>query len=157
MDKKQKFEYIQQVEAYLEENTNPSSDSEYFTHVYELFTSLQKQLLIHRPENPIDFLIKKLDKREAGRIFVVGPPGSEAKTIATALSEHFLFDKISLGQILASEAEKKSDLSTAIGEKLADCRFVEDRVAIAAVKGKIPHSSSGEHSFVMEGFPRNKV
>lgn len=57
MDKLQRFEYRQVVEQYLEENINPSSDSPYYTHVYELFLNLQKQLLIHRPENPIDFLI----------------------------------------------------------------------------------------------------
>jgi adenylate kinase len=104
MDKKQRFEYIQEVEHYLEENTNPSSDSEYFTHVYELFTSLQKQLLIHRPENPIDFLINRLGRKTPTKIFIVGPPGCESKKIATALSEHFLFDKISLGDILLSES-----------------------------------------------------
>jgi adenylate kinase len=53
MDKLQKFEYIQSIESYLEDNQ-----------VYELFENLLKQLVIHRPEHPLDFLIQKLSKPE---------------------------------------------------------------------------------------------
>jgi len=79
MDKLQRYDYHHLVEQYLEENSNPSSDSPYFTHVYEIFMNLQKQLLIHWPENPIDFLINRLGKKEPMRIFIVGPPGAYAK------------------------------------------------------------------------------
>lgn len=51
MDKVQKFEYIQQIEQYLEENQ-----------VYELFESLLQQLLLNKPEKPLDFLINSLQK-----------------------------------------------------------------------------------------------
>lgn len=53
MDKLQKFEYMQSIESYLEDNQ-----------VYELFEGLLKQLVIHRPEQPLDFLIQKLSKPE---------------------------------------------------------------------------------------------
>jgi len=113
-------------------------------------------LLIHRPENPLDYLIDKLGKRDSSRIiFIVGPPGSQAKTFATALSEQFLIDKISLGSILIGEAEKGRVASGK--DKITDCRFVDDELAIAAVKGKIPHGVDGDHSFILEGFPRNRV
>lgn len=39
MDKLQKFEYMQSIETYLEDNQ-----------VYELFENLLKQLVINRPE-----------------------------------------------------------------------------------------------------------
>ncbi len=44
---------MQSIEHYLEDNQ-----------VYELFESLGKQLVIHRPDNPIDFLIQKLANPE---------------------------------------------------------------------------------------------
>ena len=53
MDKLQKFEYMQSIEAYLEDNQ-----------VYELFEGLLKQLVISRPDDPLDFLIQKLNKAE---------------------------------------------------------------------------------------------
>jgi adenylate kinase len=51
MDKLQKFEYTQSIENYLEDNQ-----------VYELFEGLLKQLVIHKPDQPLDFLIQKLTK-----------------------------------------------------------------------------------------------
>jgi len=101
--------------------------------------------------------MSRLGKKEGTRIFVVGPPGSQSKEIATALSEHFLFDKISLGEILTSESNKDTELSSTIKKTLNDYRMVSDAVAIEAVKGKIPHGTEIESSYVIEGFPKNKV
>lgn len=49
MDKVQKFEYTQQIETYLEENQ-----------VYELFENLLQQILLNKPDRPLDFMIEKL-------------------------------------------------------------------------------------------------
>ena len=46
MDKLQRFEYSQSIEGYLEHNQ-----------VYELFEGLLKELVLHRPEQPLDYLI----------------------------------------------------------------------------------------------------
>lgn len=139
MNKQEKFEYRRLVEDYLENNTNPSSDSDYFTHVYELFLYLYKQLLIHRPENPLDFLMNKIGKKESTKIFVVGPPGCQSKEVANQLSEYFLFDKISVGEILRNEAEKDGDSAKHVKDHIKDYRMVNDQIAIDAVKAKIPH------------------
>jgi len=42
MDKIQKFDYMQSIENYLDENQ-----------VYELFEDLLKQLIVSRPEQPL--------------------------------------------------------------------------------------------------------
>lgn len=49
MDKVQKFDYMQQIETYLEQKQ-----------VYELFEDLLKQLIIHKPAQPLEFLTEKL-------------------------------------------------------------------------------------------------
>ena len=46
MDKLQKFDYMQSIEQYLDENQ-----------IYELFEDLLKQLLVARPEKPLEFLV----------------------------------------------------------------------------------------------------
>jgi len=51
MDKVQRFEFSNSIDAYLEQNQ-----------VYELFESLLKEVVMNRPENPLDFLISKLQK-----------------------------------------------------------------------------------------------
>ena len=32
--------------------------------IYELFEGMMKQLIVHKPEDPIEFLIKKLEQTE---------------------------------------------------------------------------------------------
>lgn len=49
MDKGAKFDYMQSIESYLHENQ-----------VYELFEDLLKQIVIARPENPLQFLLQKI-------------------------------------------------------------------------------------------------
>ena len=51
MDKLQKFDYMQSIEDYLENNQ-----------VYELFEELLKELVVARPEKPLDFLVNRLQK-----------------------------------------------------------------------------------------------
>ncbi len=51
MDKTQKFDYMNQCEKYLEENQ-----------CYELFEDLLKQLLVVRPDKPLDFIIDFLNR-----------------------------------------------------------------------------------------------
>ena len=49
MDKLQKFEYTQSIEEYLEMNQ-----------VYELFENMLQQLLVNKPDKPLDFMINAL-------------------------------------------------------------------------------------------------
>jgi len=46
MDKLQKHDYMNQIEEFLETNQ-----------VYELFEDLLKQIVVSKPENPLDFII----------------------------------------------------------------------------------------------------
>lgn len=55
MNKVQKIDYIKKVSKNLEEN-----------HVFEIFERLTRELIVHQPENPLDFLIEKL-KNPAGK------------------------------------------------------------------------------------------
>lgn len=59
MDKLQKHDYMNQIEEYLEVNQ-----------VYELFEDLLKQLVVKRPEKPLDFIMQALQntKRKQGDI-----------------------------------------------------------------------------------------
>ena len=53
MDKLQKFDYMQQIESYLEQKQ-----------VYELFEDLLKQIVIHKPDHPLDFITDKLKQQQ---------------------------------------------------------------------------------------------
>ena len=52
MDRTEKLQYEQGIEQYFDQNK-----------VYDLFEKLFKDLVINKPENPIDYLIESLKKR----------------------------------------------------------------------------------------------
>ena len=110
MDKVQKFEYTQQIEAYLEENQ-----------VYEMFEQLLQQILLNKPERPLDFIIEKL-QIEPGkknnfiqipnlvkRVFLMGPPGSFRQENAAFVADSFGWKCITTGDLLKKEVAKKTE------------------------------------------------
>lgn len=52
MDKNSKFEYAQTVENYLEDNK-----------VYDLFETLLQQIVVQKPDKPIDWLIDAIQNQ----------------------------------------------------------------------------------------------
>lgn len=56
MDHNQKQEYSEGIEEYLEEHK-----------VYDYFYELMKDIVTHRPKNPVDFLIERISKSETYR------------------------------------------------------------------------------------------
>lgn len=54
MDKLQKHDYMNQIEEFLETNQ-----------VYELFEDLLKQIVVSKPENPLDFIIQILSNTKS--------------------------------------------------------------------------------------------
>lgn len=51
MNKVQKIDYVKKVSNHLEQKN-----------VFEIFEKLTRELIVHQPENPIDFLIDRLSK-----------------------------------------------------------------------------------------------
>ena len=59
MDRTDKLNYEQGIENYYDQHK-----------VYDLFDKLFKELIINKPENPIDYLIERLKRKETKRIFI---------------------------------------------------------------------------------------
>lgn len=49
MDKLQRIDYLGSIENYLEDNE-----------IYELLGDLLKEIIIHRPKDPLDFIVERL-------------------------------------------------------------------------------------------------
>lgn len=145
MDKNQKYEFVKKTEEYLEEKK-----------VYDLFQNLTKQLLIHRPESPIDFLIERIGKREPIRIFIVGPPGSMAKSLSKRISKDLGFSIISVGEIIRKEMTKNNDIAAKITEAKKNYRFISDELITYIVKNYILKCENEYQNWILEGFPRTK-
>jgi hypothetical protein len=59
MDRVEKLKFKQSIENYFEENK-----------VYELFDKLMKELVINKPLDPVDYLIKRIKTKDTKRIFI---------------------------------------------------------------------------------------
>ena len=109
-----------------------------------------KDIVLNRPDQPLDYLIQKLQKPKGKhifakfrinlplyivrRVFVIGPPGCNRKENALALGEYFGWSSISLGDLLKKEVSKKTEFAPAISEALRLYRYVPDHIVIELVK-----------------------
>jgi adenylate kinase len=107
MDKIQKHDYMQTVEAFLEQNQ-----------IYELFEDLLKQLIVARPEDPLAFLIQKIKQSSARRIFLVGAAGCERRSHLEQLGASFDWKTISTGKLLQEAAQSNDAQGQRIKEQM---------------------------------------
>lgn len=126
----------------------------------ELFLSLLKQLIVSKPDKPLDFLIDKLYNPLVKRIFLLGPSGSDRKEYAKRLKDQFSLTMIETGDLLKKEAEQDTPQGRRISTALTQGAYVPDDLVIDVVKKKITATEKecrqGGH-WIIEGFPRTKV
>ena len=124
------------------------------THVYNIFESMMWELMIETPDDPIPFLISKLnpdDKTKDGsiglqskvelpqqsRIFILGPPKCHSKEFTLMLSEHFKYQSVSIGDLLKKEVKKKSDIGKWIQDSMRENSYAEDQIAIDLIEKQL--------------------
>lgn len=144
MDKIQKYEFVKKSREYLEERK-----------ITDLFKNLTKQLIIHRPDSPIDFLIDRIQKKEPIRVFIVGPPGSKAKLLARRLSKDIDFTTISAGELLRKESSRLNE-TPPVADDIDQFRIVNDKNLSHLVKYHILKNENEGKNWILEGYPKTK-
>lgn len=82
-----------------------------------MFDSLLTQLLLKKPDKPIDFLIEHISNPSAlqtRRVFMVGPPGCQKAEHAKAVASANGWACINVGYLLKSEVDKKTEMGQRI-------------------------------------------
>ena len=146
MDRIEKLKFKQSIENYFDEKK-----------VYELFEKLLKELVINRPADPIDYLIKRMKTKDTKRIFITGHPGTSRKEISLSLAESFGYSCVSLGDLLTKEIRKKLDSARKIESKLNNFNIVDDETVIDLLKKELIRLEKENISYIIEGYPRNRV
>ena len=147
MDRAEKLQFQQGIENYFEEKR-----------VYDLFEKLLKELIINQPDDPTDYLIKRIKaKKDIKRIFITGSSGTDRKEISLSLAEHFTYACISVGDLIQKEISKKFESVRKIEKKIESFSLVDDETVIEILKKEIIKHEKDNVSYIVEGFPRNRV
>lgn len=146
MDRAEKLQYEKGIEQYFDQHK-----------VYDLFEKLFKELVINKPENPVDYLIERLGRKESRRIFITGHSGTNRKNICLALGNSLDYPCLNMGQKLDREIEKKLENAGKIEKNYNENRLVDDEVAIELVRDQLIKYEEENLSYIVEGFPRNRT
>ena len=146
MNQKQKIEYQQRIENYVESNG-----------VYDLLDNLLRDIIIDRPKAPIDYLINKLKQSEKRRIFLSGPNGKQLKEVAANNAQKFGLKTLSMSEIVRSEVDQATETGKAIRAAWQQGTYVPDDVMIPLAMSKIEEMEASNCSYIMTGYPRTRV
>ena len=146
MDRVQKLEYEKSMEDY------------FHTHkVYDLIERLFEELIVNRPENPVDYLISRLQRKTTKRIFITGNPGSGVDNICLALTNSLEYKCINMAQLIEDEMTKETDRSERIKKNYLECRYIDDDIIIDILKEQLIKCEEENISYIVEDFPKNRT
>eukprot|EP00026_Physarum_polycephalum_P005236 Phypoly_transcript_05267.p1 GENE.Phypoly_transcript_05267~~Phypoly_transcript_05267.p1 ORF type:complete len:492 (+),score=89.97 Phypoly_transcript_05267:71-1477(+) len=126
-------------------------------HVYALFEHLMQQLIINKPNDPIDFLISQLQHPSALKIIILGAPASGKGTQCEYIVEKYGVEHISTGDILRDEVKKQSVIGVNVKKYLDNGALVPDELIIEMVLNKLNSSECKTKGWLLDGFPRTKA
>ena len=121
--------------------------------VFQLFESLLQSVLVDRPDQPLDYLIKVLGREPTARVIVAGPPGAQAASVCELLAS-----KTGLVHVIASDVWRElARLNSASGleaKSLVENGLeVPDELLLQMLKEKLTSGECVSNGWVMEGFP----
>ena len=121
--------------------------------VFQLFESLLQELLVNKPDKPIDHLIKVLKRDAVPRVVVAGPPGAQARSLCELLAA-----KSSLVHVIASDVWRElARLNIPCGmaaKALVDAgKEIPTKLMLELLKEKLSMGECVSHGWILEGFP----
>lgn len=135
--------FSRQCAAYLEEKE-----------VYDLFESLLKQVVLHQPDDPIQFMINTLKKETKVKVLLLGPSGVKRSQHAKSLAAEHKVPFLCAGALIKQHLEDNNDAQGL--SDLASGLFIRDDVAIAAVLPAVQKAAADGGGWVLDGFPRTR-
>lgn len=132
-----------------------------------VFNALTKQLVQHRPSDPLSFLIDHLQQIQTSNgngnslstfrkvVFVLGGPGSGKGTQCDRLVKELGMVHFSAGDLLRAETTKDTDTGRMISKMIAEGQIVPGHITIQLLRENIMSYPDGENTwFLVDGFPR---
>ena len=135
--------------------------------IFRLFQRLLQELVIHKPEDPLEFLIKTLQTPEgfltdffnfthctAPKIIIAGAPACGKGTQCELIVKRFGLVHLSTGDILRAEVKAGTPLGKQAEGLMNAGKLVPDDLIIGIVKSKLDTDECRKRGWLLDGFPR---
>jgi len=123
--------------------------------VFQLFESLLQQLVIHKPADPVSFLIKSIQASDAPHIIIAGTPGADLHTQAELLAGKLNVVHVIAGDVWNDAAKQGSTLGQEAKALIEAGEQLKPEMIKKLVFEKLCSKECMEQGWVLEGFPSN--
>uniref|UniRef100_A0A8U7NK07 Adenylate kinase 8 n=1 Tax=Corvus moneduloides TaxID=1196302 RepID=A0A8U7NK07_CORMO len=123
--------------------------------LFQLLQNMLEELLIHKPDDPIEFMINHLKQNndDAPRVCVLGPPASGKTTVAMWLCKHFNAIRVSQETLLFKEALTQTEEAKALKERN---QKIPNALWANLIQERLSNVDCIKQGWILEGFPENQ-
>ncbi|KAL9827037.1 adenylate kinase 8 isoform 4-T4 [Geothlypis trichas] len=123
--------------------------------LFQLLQNMLEELLIHKPDDPIEFMINHLKQNndDAPRICVLGPPASGKTTVAMWLCKHFNAIRVSQETLLFKETLRQTEEAKAYKERN---QKIPNALWANLIQERLSNVDCIKQGWILEGFPENQ-
>ncbi|XP_039576187.1 adenylate kinase 8 isoform X1 [Passer montanus] len=123
--------------------------------LFQLLQNMLEELLIHKPDDPIEFMINHLKQNndDAPRICVLGPPASGKTTVAMWLCKHFNAIRVSQETLLFKEVLMQTEEAKAYKERN---QKIPNALWANLIQERLSNVDCIKQGWILEGFPENQ-
>ncbi|KAK2535377.1 Ak8 [Columba guinea] len=123
--------------------------------LFRLLQNMVEELLIHKPDDPIQFLIDHLKQNnaDAPRICVLGPAASGKTTVAMWLCKHLDAIRISQETLLSKETLALTKEAKAYKERK---QKIPNALWANLIQERLSNVDCIKQGWILEGFPENQ-
>nr|XP_019584472.1 PREDICTED: adenylate kinase 8 isoform X2 [Rhinolophus sinicus] len=124
-------------------------------HIFEMMQNMLEQLLIHRPEEPIPFMIDYLQRNNDNvpKIVVLGPPAAGKTTIAMWLCKHLKSNLLTMENLIAKNF---SSLAADARRHYQKMKSVPSMLLVRLIQERIREEGCVKQGWILDGIPATR-
>jgi len=139
--------YADEADDYLDEHN-----------IYGLFSSLMRQLAIHQPADPLNYMQQALQQPiEQLRILVVSPPHPTTVSSVNNIVRGLGLIRLQFSQLVNEEVARRSQLGSQLQPYVDATERVPDELAVLLIQTRTNKSDAVGQGWILEGYPNNRA
>ncbi|RNF17026.1 adenylate kinase [Trypanosoma conorhini] len=125
-------------------------------HINSLLEELFHDVVMHLPDDPLQFLLHALDGKTTLRLLVLGPSGCGKRTQSRRIAQKYGAVVVNADDVFREEMSRKTEA----GEKLASCMRdglpIPSDIASELIIRRLQEEDTRSKGWVLNGFPQTR-